>query len=176
LADGKKYCSVCGYQLSKDEFREVSNDEIQKGYTKREPEAVKSNEADDDNNINENEDYDDFERAERTEPTEAGTRPSSTYRITPAGTKVKEKIPKSTNCSVCGSKTGEICFFCDWAVCKRHNVNMRIVTDTGKFGNVIQSCPDCAERKDGRQPSTEEAADVGFFFKIKPYHEWKIVR
>jgi len=53
---------------------------------------------------------------------------------------------------------------------------MKIKTDTGLFGNVIQSCPDCADRRSGSHPSQEEAAEVGFFFKIKPYHEWKIVK
>jgi hypothetical protein len=93
----------------------------------------------------------------------------------PVGAKVKSKIPKSTTCVVCNSKSEEICFFCDYAVCPTHSLKMQVYTDSAKFGNIIQSCPECSKQKDGKQPSKDEAAEIGFFFNIKPYHEWKII-
>jgi hypothetical protein len=117
----------------------------------------------------------DEEDNEEMKTAEIIAEPAIERRQVPPGARVKEKIAKSTRCSVCGSKTDEMCFFCEWAVCDEHYIRMQIVTDTGNFGNVIQSCPDCADRRNGREPTQEEAADVGFFFKIKPYHEWKIL-
>ena len=93
----------------------------------------------------------------------------------PPGAKVKAKIPKSTQCNVCNIKTDDICFFCEYGICNTHGVKMQIFADNAKFGNVIQSCPECADRKNGKQPTSEEAAEIGFFFKIKPYHEWKVL-
>ena len=182
LTGAKKFCTVCGYQLSMDEYRAVSQDEKDRAYTHHKKEEVKNTKPtyskdeyeddEDDNEVVEEE----LEDASEIKSAEISGRPSNGYTKTPPGTIVKEKIPKSTLCTICNTKTDEICFFCDWAICKRHSVNMQIVTDTGRFGNVIQSCPECANIKNGRQPTQEEAADVGFFFKIKPYHEWKVVR
>ncbi len=163
LSGAKKFCSNCGYRISDEEIELASES---KSTVKKPTSDVKFKELGDINK----------DLIEEEEPREAEilAKPSYTSRPVPPGTKVKEKIPKSTRCSVCGVTTNDICFFCDWAVCNHHDIKMQIVTDTGKFGNIITSCPDCAKRKNGRQPTQEEAAEVGFFFKIKPYHEWKI--
>ena len=170
LQGAMKFCSKCGYHIGLDELEQIKKS----GTPQKTREHYHVTQFEDDDNNNDmdessDEDYNDMESAEVI------TKPDYPDRPIPPGTKVKEKIPKSTNCSVCGTKTDDICFFCDWGICKKHSVNLQIKTDTGRFGNIIQSCPDCADHKNGRQPTEEEAAEVGFFFKIKPYHEWKLI-
>jgi hypothetical protein len=126
--------------------------------------------------MEEDDDEEDEEDVREIRSAEIVARPSYSDKPIPPGAVVKERIPRSTICNECGIKTDDICFFCDYGICKRHSVGMQIVTDTGKFGNVIESCPECADRKNGKQAKQDEASEVGFFFKVKPYHVWKIIR
>lgn len=168
LTGALRFCSSCGYKISESEMEQIIDVSDR---SKNNSENVKFAEVE---MIDDTEEED--ENDEETREAEIVDRPNFRTSQIPPGTKVKEKIPKSTRCSVCGMKTDDMCFFCEWAVCKKHQVTMEIESDTGRFGNTVSSCPDCAERKSGRQPTDEEAAEVGFFFKIKPYHEWKIIK
>lgn len=166
LSGALKFCSSCGYKISDDELTQMET-------LRRSDEKPKDagNFVTDDDETSDSMDIDE----EYIKPAEIIDRPDYDEIPKPPGATVKTKVPQSTRCSQCGIKTDDICFFCDYAVCNSHSVKMQICTDTGRFGNIIHSCPDCAGRKNGRQPTEDEAAENGFFFKIKPYHEWKIV-
>ena len=165
LTGALKFCSSCGYKISKDEL-EYLDEDATPGRNLDTRVTFEQVDASDD---------EDVEDVEELKSAEVLGQPESDETPRPPGTVVKAKIPLSTRCSICGIKTDDICFFCDYAICTQHNVKLQISTDTGRFGNVIKSCPDCAGRKEHKQPTEEEAAENGFFFKIKPYHEWKIV-
>jgi hypothetical protein len=151
-----KYCLSCGYQIDDEEFDSIQK--ISPGLNNSK--SVGSDETDND-------------RAS----TKAYVGESElTKKIkVPPGAKVKSKLPKSTTCVVCNIKSNDICYFCDFAVCGRHSVGMQILADKSKLGNVIQSCPECANKRKGQQPTNEEAEGIGFFFNIKPYHEWQVI-
>lgn len=150
VSGDKNYCSKCGHKMDDDELSVVQKSPPDSP----EPEETSSK---------------DLEETIAEMPVQEIRRP-------PPGAIVKEKIPKSTHCQVCNTKTDDICFFCDYAICKQHSVNMQVFTDKAKFGNVIASCPECSGKRNGQQPTEEEAAEIGFFFTIKPYHEWKIIK
>jgi hypothetical protein len=166
LRGALKFCNRCGYRLSQDELDQLEAQTSSSG--------SKSSSSDSFEEVD-SVDYEDDDVSE-VRSAEVVAKPYYIDSHRPPGTVVKERIPKSKTCNICGTNTDEICFFCDWGICKTHSIKMQIKTDTGRFGNTIESCPDCADRKEGKQPSQEEAAEVGFFFKIKPYHEWKICR
>ena len=173
------YCSKCGYKLDEEEEkilgkkgtssdRPLSEDRPVKEETGKV--NVKANEkVTTDTNI-------ELPKDTATDNDYAGSR--RRYQEDPRGppgTKVKSRVPKSTRCIVCNTKTDDICFFCDYAVCTTHSVKMQVFADKAKFGNIIPSCPDCSKKKTGKEPTKDEAAEIGFFFNIKPYHEWKIL-
>ncbi|WP_455392471.1 zinc-ribbon domain-containing protein [[Eubacterium] cellulosolvens] len=150
LKGAMKFCKNCGYKIEGEEYKIIKNStstekDSNAGATKSVVTTPK------------HEDY-----------------AKDKIRI-PPGAKVKSKIPKSTTCVTCNIKTDDICYFCNYAVCKQHSVKMQIYADNSKFGNAVESCAKCAERRNGKQPTKDEAEDIGFFFKIKPYHEWKII-
>jgi hypothetical protein len=147
-----KYCKKCGYKFE-DFEPSAKNNEIDTGKSPKREGKIESTPTGE---------------ILRTDPEEGSIR-------VPTGAKVKSRVPKSTTCAVCNTKTDDICYFCDYAVCGQHNVKMQVFADKSKFGNVIESCPNCATKKEGKQPSKEEADGIGFFFNIKPYHEWKIL-
>jgi len=161
LKGALKFCSSCGYRIEEDEYKAIMK-------------SLKSTKKEEEN-------YSDIKKPPevpvkerpRSEPKDLGKQPG--IRV-PPGAKVKEKIPKSTTCLICNVKSDTICYFCDHAICPTHSIGMQIFADNSKFGNVIQSCTKCAQRKKGRQPTNEEAQGIGFFFNIKPYHEWKILK
>jgi hypothetical protein len=149
-----KYCHNCGYQIDDEEY-----------------EAIKKSSGIADAK------FEDTTSTEKPDSKAYTGEPALTEkRKVPPGAKVKSKLPKSTTCKVCNVKSDELCYFCDYAICSTHSVNMQIIADKSELGNVIQSCPECADKRNGRQPTNEEAEDIGFFFNIKPYHEWKIVK
>jgi hypothetical protein len=53
---------------------------------------------------------------------------------------------------------------------------MQVLADKSAFGDVITACGDCADMKSGKQPTEAEAKEIGFFFKVKPYHQWTIMQ
>lgn len=146
LAGAVKFCNSCGYKIEKDELEVLIKPE--------EVERTDEQKTEDDSDLDQ---------------------PSQRYEYTPPGATIKTRIPQSTRCVKCNTKTENICFFCNYAVCPEHSVDMQILADKVKIGGSIRSCPKCADRRDGTKPSSEEAAEMGFFFNIKPYHEWKIV-
>ncbi len=152
LKGARKYCNKCGYKIQDDEY-----ELLKQSSTLKVTETEEANRKE--------EEQKDAEVVEK--PTEK--------IVIPPGAKVKSKIPKSTTCLICGEKTDDICFFCDYAVCKDHSVKMQVLADKSKIGNIIFSCSKCATKKEGRQPTKDEAAEIGFFFTIKPYHEWKVL-
>ena len=145
-----KYCSGCGYKIEEEEFNKIQESSSAAG-------------AQDSKKMK---DADVVVEPYKEIPPES--------RI-PMGAKVKSKIPKSKTCVTCNTRTDDICYFCNYAVCNQHSIKMQIFSDASKFGNAIQSCSNCATKKNGRQPTKEEAEGIGFFFNIKPYHEWKIL-
>ncbi|MGA1822944.1 MAG: hypothetical protein ACMUIG_10505 [Thermoplasmatota archaeon] len=78
-------------------------------------------------------------------------------------------------CSVCGSRPDRRCFFCLSPVCTRHTVNLKIFVRKMPFGGKVESCPSCANKRHGRNPTVSEAQEAGMYFSIKPYHEWRKV-
>lgn len=80
-----------------------------------------------------------------------------------------------SGCSVCGSRPDQRCFFCLAPICPRHTVSMRIYVRNTPFGNKVPSCPSCANRHAGKNPTKSEAEEAGMYFTIKPYHEWRKV-
>jgi len=162
LIGAKRFCTKCGYKIEESDLRSLK-------------ETPQSSSRDDkyDSEAYPDEDGDE-ESQDKNLDNEAEE--SHRYRLrAPPDAVVKEKIPKSTHCLVCNTKTDDICFFCNFAICNKHNIDMQMYADNAKFGNVIHSCSECSGQKNGRQPTTDEASEIGFFFKIKPYHEWKII-
>ncbi len=157
-----KYCSKCGYKIQDEEHRLIKRSSTSPKVAEKEAKF---------NRVVEEEEIQDAEEIE----TPAEKRSDESEIRIPPGTKVKSKIPKSTTCLMCNTKTEDICFFCNYAICSQHNVNMQVFADKSSFGNVVRSCPECADKKKDRQPTEDEAAEIGFFFNIKPYHEWKIL-
>ena len=157
LRGAMKYCSKCGHRIEDEEYEVIKklgagpkDSKFEGRFNRISPEESESDEE---------------QEPEKEE---------EKIQI-PPGAKVKSKVPKSTSCIVCNTRTNDICFFCNYAVCGRHNVKMQIFADKSKFGNLIQSCPECANKKNGKQPTKDEASEIGFFFNIKPYHEWRIL-
>ena len=150
-----KYCSKCGYKLEI-QFEDPNAEDRTSGS------GAKMNEIGPDSDVT-------------ASPTGERIVSDADDRPVPPGTKVKSRLPKSSTCSVCNIKTEDICYFCDYAICGQHIVKMQVIADKSKIGNIIQSCPKCATKKEGNQPSKDEASGIGFFFNIKPYHEWKIL-
>ena len=79
-------------------------------------------------------------------------------------------------CTQCGEKGEKKCFFCNLYVCDRHLVNMQVLADKAGFGDIITACGNCADSKNNKQPTEAEAKKIGFFFKIKEYHQWAILQ
>jgi len=84
-------------------------------------------------------------------------------------------IKVNKDCIECGVKSDTKCFFCNSYVCNRHSSNMQILADNSPIGNDILACGGCADQKRNTQPTEAEAKEMGFFFKIKPYHQWTII-
>ena len=160
-----RFCNHCGYEVSEAERKLIKNKSTDSAI---QPKTIENNE-------DQMEDDEDEVEDEEIKSAEVIAEPESTRLRVPPGATVKSKIPKSKNCQVCNTKTEDICFFCDYGICKQHRINMQVFADNAKFGNVIQSCLECGQKKNGKQPSKDEAAEIGFFFNIKPYHEWKIL-
>ena len=164
LRGAMKYCNKCGYQIDDDEYKIIK---------RLRPDAAEDSKRSTLDKLGEDDsEKEELKEAEVVFKPGFEKPPEMEIRV-PPGTKVKSKVPKSTSCVVCNKRTEDICFFCNYAVCDKHSVKMQVLADKAKIGNVIESCPECADRKAGRQPTGEEAAEIGFFFKIKPYHEWK---
>ena len=90
------------------------------------------------------------------------------------------KIPEAAikvnkDCIECGTKSETKCFFCNTYICDRHSSKMQILADKSAFGDVIIACGSCADQKRNTQPTEAEAKEMGFFFKVKPYHQWTIL-
>jgi hypothetical protein len=153
LQGSLKYCSKCGYKLEEQMEDPYAED---RGSSS----GAKNNKT-----------------GSEVTPSPTGERivVEEEERRIPPGARVKSRVPKSTTCSVCNIKTEDICYFCDYAVCGQHSVKMQVCADKSEIGNIIQSCPKCATKREGNQPSKDEASGIGFFFNIKPYHEWKIL-
>ena len=155
IVGSAKFCNSCGYKISEEELN------ILRG---KAPDAETGTKAGAESRGKDSEVVKEHKMGEYDEE----------GRV-PMGAKVKHKVPKSTRCVTCNLKTDDICYFCSYAVCDKHRVKMQIFADKSKFGNAVGSCHRCADAKNGRQPTKDEAEDIGFFFKIKPYHEWKIL-
>ena len=111
-----KFCNRCGYRLSQDELEQLETQSPGSGSKSSSSvkfEEVKSNDYDDDDDT----DLRSAEVVAKLKYTDARG---------PPGTVVKERIPKSKTCNICGTGTEEICFFCDWGICKTHSVKMQI--------------------------------------------------
>jgi hypothetical protein len=178
LKGNNRFCNKCGYKLDVEEFEMVKRE---KGGPGNADEPEPEPEMDEDELDEEpGKPNDDNKRPEpgfkKFEGRDFGRLSKKNKNRVIPGTVVKSKVPKSTTCLVCNTKTDDICFFCDFAICDQHSLNMQIFADKSAIGNVIQSCPKCAHNKEGRQPKNDEASEIGFFFKIKPYHEWKILK
>ena len=78
-------------------------------------------------------------------------------------------------CNDCGESCETKCFFCHTYICDRHSDNMQILADKAKFGDVVVACGNCSDAKSTKQPTEAESKEMGFFFKIKPYHQWTIL-
>jgi hypothetical protein len=84
-------------------------------------------------------------------------------------------IKVNKDCIECGAKSETKCFFCSTYVCDRHSSKMQILADKSAFGDEIIACGNCADQKRNTQPTEAEAKEIGFFFKVKPYHQWTIL-
>jgi hypothetical protein len=155
LTGQKRYCNSCGYKISEDEYNLIKSTAVDKEGGGSTTADVEGKDAD------------------ITSTPMAGDYKGNDH--VPLGAKVKHKMPKSTTCVTCNVKTDDICYFCSYAVCQNHSLKMQIFADKSKFGNAVGSCAKCADRVNGKQPTKDEAEGIGFFFKIKPYHEWKIL-
>ena len=164
LRGAMKYCNKCGYQIDDEEYKIIKQSR---------PDAAKVSKKSTLEQLDEDNQKDEVLIKAEGVSKPGFEKPTEMEIRVPPGTKVKSKVPKSTSCVVCNRRTDDICFFCDYAVCNKHSVKMQVIADKAKIGNVIESCPECARIKAGHQPTEEEAAEIGFFFKIKPYHEWK---
>ena len=81
-----------------------------------------------------------------------------------------------TTCVECDNEASQKCYFC-WAnICVTHTKYMQIFINKAPFGNRVVSCRKCSDEKHGMQPLQSEAEGASFFFGVKPYHEWKLVK
>lgn len=177
LRDDTKFCSKCGYKISESELNLIGKTpKSTLSTTKRttsdylEAEETEKEEGEEHETV----DVEKYREVEVKTKQDDGSTKEQKIQV-PVGAKVKTKTPKTTSCLVCNLKTEDMCYFCNFALCKEHSINMQIFADKSRFGNVIESCPQCANKKQGRQPTKEEAEGIGFFFIIKPYHEWKVL-
>ena len=176
LKGAMKYCSTCGYKITDAERELIKKsseiaDNKENRFLRNESSQDSSLDDDDDDDLEPAEEAAESSKQQQSQPLQSQQLPVRP----PPGATVKAKLPKSTKCSVCNNTTDDICFFCDYAVCNTHSLNMQVFSDNAKFGNTIQSCPECADKKNKKQPSKDEASDIGFFFNIRPYHEWRII-
>jgi len=185
LRDDTKFCSNCGYKISESELKLIGKSPKGPRSTpkKTTSDYIEAEETEEEEIEETEKDEDEYEQPDVEKYTEVEVKykhddgSTKEQRIqVPVGAKVKSKTPKSTSCLVCNLKTENMCYFCNFALCKEHSINMQIFADKSRFGNVIESCPQCANKKQGRQPTKEEAEGIGFFFNIKPYHEWKVLK
>ncbi|UCH89519.1 MAG: hypothetical protein JSV49_02410 [Thermoplasmata archaeon] len=78
-------------------------------------------------------------------------------------------------CVECEEEASQKCYFC-WAnICTDHTKRLQIFINKAPFGNQVVSCRKCANDKQNKQPTQQEAEGASLFFGVKPYHEWKLV-
>jgi hypothetical protein len=148
LTGARKFCSYCGFPVPLD-LEEGGSREFEGAALEVDPLSERGGTD---------------ESRQDQEPREQGD-----ADIPPAAILVNKE------CSDCGEKCDTKCFFCNIYVCDRHSDQMQILADKSKFGDVVVACGNCSDMKRNKEPTEAEAKEMGFFFKVKPYHQWTIL-